>query len=867
MLWDTNSGELVKTLAGAGVMSGCLAFSPTGTSITYDWGHDAIRIWDLKADREQATLRVNARQLNRSVAYSADGTRLASGGTDQVVRLWDAHDGAELATFKGHSKAVTTVAFCPDGKVLASAGLDGTIILWDLKSTAAFCSCSEAGHQVHRLTISPDSSQLAAIHRPTRFDGSQTSDAITIWDADSGDELVEIRLAGSYSDLPSMVFSPVGERIVAASKRDEIKLWSATSGVELATTGVNSAVNGLAFSPDGKRVVSACADSTARVWDALHLTEIAVLKGHRGAVQVVAFSPNGLQLATGSADKTIKLWDAASNIEVATLNGRTEVLALKFSPDGNWIASGGQNGTITLWDMRSAAETATLKGHRYSVESVAFSPDGKRIVSSGRDETVRIWDFDQHTELVRLNDCSGVAFASNGRRLFTSRGRSVQMFDAHDVSRTERTARFRVNRLFDELVLGPGVIDAIMQTPGLSEQVRDAMLRCARSRVDSPVSRAFRYTRLANEHLGHRRLADAQTAHLKAIDILGELVRSTPDVTSYRAKLAAAYVQLGLVQRERGELTEAGISYKAAVNLCKSVAARDIPDLTNALENLVNGIVEAPKRPEVSDDRQVSYKQAIEIQETIIRELGPSDDREKTYVSLLVAAGRFDEAEAAIQQTIDALSSTVEENPQDVEKRKTLALKYVDLADARHNAGRHDDAQQLFEESIRALQKLADEFPDRSLSVDLAFLYNNISWKMATFADARLRNPRRAVELAQKAVELAPQDRNIANTMGIAQYYSGNWRESLAWLEKSSRLSSGGDSFDWFFQAMAHYQLGDKDEAGKWYDKSVEWMEKNQPSDEDLVRFRAEAEQLLGITPPNPAAKDASAADAQRQKS
>ena len=45
---------------------------------------------------------------------------------------------------------------------------------------------------------------------------------------------------------------------------------------------------------------------------------------------------------------------------------------------------------------------------------------------------------------------------------------------------------------------------------------------------------------------------------------------------------------------------------------------------------------------------------------------------------------------------------------------------------------------------------------------------------------------------------------------------------------------------------MAYWQLDEQDEARKWCDQAVEWMEKNKPQDEELKRFRAEAEELLG---------------------
>ena len=50
----------------------------------------------------------------------------------------------------------------------------------------------------------------------------------------------------------------------------------------------------------------------------------------------------------------------------------------------------------------------------------------------------------------------------------------------------------------------------------------------------------------------------------------------------------------------------------------------------------------------------------------------------------------------------------------------------------------------------------------------------------------------------------------------------------------------------WFYLAMAHWQLGDRAQARTWYDKAVDWMDKNETTDEDLKRVRAEAAALAG---------------------
>jgi hypothetical protein len=62
-------------------------------------------------------------------------------------------------------------------------------------------------------------------------------------------------------------------------------------------------------------------------------------------------------------------------------------------------------------------------------------------------------------------------------------------------------------------------------------------------------------------------------------------------------------------------------------------------------------------------------------------------------------------------------------------------------------------------------------------------------------------------------------------------------------------LWGGGDSFDWFYLAMAHWRLGNYDKARTWFVQAVQWMDKHKPQDDELRRFRAEAEAILAESP------------------
>ena len=163
-----------------------------------------------------------------------------------------------------------------------------------------------------------------------------------------------------------------------------------------------------------------------------------------------------------------------------------------------------------------------------------------------------------------------------------------------------------------------------------------------------------------------------------------------------------------------------------------------------------------------------------------------------------------------------------------------LASEYGNLAILLSAQGRPEEADKAY----RRLLELAPQD---------ARVHNNLSWLLATCADPRLRDGKRAVELAKKAVELEPKQGMWWNTLGAAHFGPATGRRRSAAMDKSMELGKGGDGNDWFFLAMAHWQLGDKTQARSWYDKAIPWMEKNQPKNEELVRFRAEAAALLEV--------------------
>jgi tetratricopeptide (TPR) repeat protein len=191
--------------------------------------------------------------------------------------------------------------------------------------------------------------------------------------------------------------------------------------------------------------------------------------------------------------------------------------------------------------------------------------------------------------------------------------------------------------------------------------------------------------------------------------------------------------------------------------------------------------------------------------------------------------------------------------PEEAEKAQTRAVELDPT-----NAGVRTRRGRFYQQLHRFDKAIADYSRAVELAPKAAWAFNELAWLLATCPEDKYRDAGKAVALARKATELTPKDGTVWNTLGAACYRAGNWKDAVAAFVKSAELRNGGDSFDWFFLAMAHEKLGKKELAGKWHGFAVRWMAAKDPKDEELLRFRAEAGEVLGLgteaaSPPPPA--------------
>jgi WD40 repeat protein/formylglycine-generating enzyme required for sulfatase activity len=303
---ESEAQPAVSTLAGHTNTVYCVSFSHDGKSVASAGlasvgGKNNIMIWDTWTGERLKTIEGVPDRVF-SIAFSTDGKTIASGNWDRTIKFWDIDTGAPLGNLGGHANYVRTVAFSPGGKIIASGSNDQTIKLWDAGTGTELRTLTGHSHDVNSVAFSPDGNIIASGSR------DQT---IKLWDSKTGLELWTVKVA--RSSILSVAFSPNGKMIASGCSDNTIKLWDAGTGTELSTlTGHSDDVNSVAFSPNGKTIASGSDDNTIKLWDVETRTELNSLVGHSHRVFSVAFAPDGKMIASGSADKTIKLWDLGS---------------------------------------------------------------------------------------------------------------------------------------------------------------------------------------------------------------------------------------------------------------------------------------------------------------------------------------------------------------------------------------------------------------------------------------------------------------------------------------------------------------------------------------------------------------------------
>lgn len=366
-----------------------VAFSPDGDRIATGDINCDVRIWDVKAAKQEQILKGHSGWVT-GVSFSPVGKIVASCGGDKTIKLWDLNTSQCFRTLEGHRGWVGAIDFSSDGKTIVSCGVDCAVRIWDVDS--GNCLRILEGHTdwVRAVAYSPDGKTIAS--------GSNDC-TIKIWDAETGECLAT--LEEHTEQVRALTFTPNGSALISGSNDRIIKVWDLNSYQCIHSfSGHTGHIRSLSCDRSGKLVASGSEDLTVRIWDLELKTCWKVFAGQQSPVWSVAFSPKEPILASGTLDRKLRLWDVEAGKCIKVWQGqKNSFWSISYSADSKMLAAGCADGSVKIWDLTAKRCIKSLTGHGHWVWCVAFSPlrgnrlQSKLIASSSFDRTVRIWNF------------------------------------------------------------------------------------------------------------------------------------------------------------------------------------------------------------------------------------------------------------------------------------------------------------------------------------------------------------------------------------------------------------------------------------------------------------------------------------------
>ena len=440
-------------------------------------------------------------------------------------------------------------------------------------------------------------------------------------------------------------------------------------------------------------------------------------------------------------------------------------------------------------------------------------------------DSLQLKPDDLETKCKRAEACwrnVGVLYNRKNARLLKQQGRSDEAIRAYD----------RAIQMATEVIQSaPDLADAYNVRAGayLDSGSFDA------PRFDEAIADYKRVIQLdpgrAAAYLNLGWAYDAKREFRKAIDHFNTGIRMVkrPGVVTLHGR-AKTYVKMGEFDKAIADYTRAieyepqrldSYSARATVHLRKGEPEEAVADYTRLIRL-------DRKNYGAFLCRGIIYRDTLNDFDKALADFSQAIDLDPVAPVAHVNCGLAYEKRGLLEEAIAACSEAIRLAPDD-------CRAYRIRASVHSKRGQFDEAVSGYRKAIE-------------LSPECPTCCNDFAWFLVSCRDPRFRDSDQAMRLSNTVASLLPRSPDAQNTLGFVHYRAGNWQASVEALQKAVKLRAGGHAADWFFLAMAHRQLGNKEQAQRNYDLAVAWMGENAPHDEELIHFQTEAAELLGLS-------------------
>lgn len=266
-VWDLTSGALLQSYTSADMS--VTAISPRGDLVLCSQ-KDGTRLlgWDAFSGRWRFAVSGQARLspwdlfpwLINEHGFRAGGDVFAGrSAADTLAAVWKTDTGKEVLQLKGHTASVLCVGFNRAGDRIVTGCHDGLVRIW--RTADGSLEQTLKGHRgiVTSACFSPEGDRVVSSSGMSSI-GGRGDHSVRIWETSSGKELVLIQ--GRETPFSQVCFSADGLRVFGGTSAGTITLWDAETGHEILM--INPFQNGTsdslphrsdtAISPDGGQI-------------------------------------------------------------------------------------------------------------------------------------------------------------------------------------------------------------------------------------------------------------------------------------------------------------------------------------------------------------------------------------------------------------------------------------------------------------------------------------------------------------------------------------------------------------------------------------------------------------------------------------
>ncbi|KAJ9314026.1 hypothetical protein DTO271D3_5714 [Paecilomyces variotii] len=320
-----------------GVM--CLQFED---NILATGSYDAtIKIWDTDTGEELRTLRGHASGIR---CLQFDDTKLISGSIDRTIKVWNWRTGDCISTYTGHRGGVIGLHF--DATILASASMDKTVKIWNFEDKS---TCLLRGHTDWVNAVRVDTASR------TVFSASDDC-TVRLWDLDSK-SCIRV-FEGHVGQVQQVVPLPREFEFEEHDAECEKDNNSTTSGDTEERRASFEQLTDSSFGPDfdngrpepPRYMLTSALDSTIRLWETSTGRCLRTFFGHLEGVWALA--ADTLRIVSGAEDRMVKIWDPRTGKCERTFTGHSGPVTCIDLGDSRF-ATGSEDCEVRMYSFRS----------------------------------------------------------------------------------------------------------------------------------------------------------------------------------------------------------------------------------------------------------------------------------------------------------------------------------------------------------------------------------------------------------------------------------------------------------------------------------------------------------------------------------